>query len=623
MRRRDYTLSGAAIAFGALWALAGTAQAQTPEPLEELRDLTIEQLSNLEVISVSRRPESLAVAPAAVEVITADDIRRSGAQSIPEALRLARNLEVARVDSQYYAISARGFNSFQASNKLLVLIDGRSVYHPLYSGVLWDQQQVPLQDIERIEVISGPGGTLWGANAVNGVINIITRSAAETQGFQADLFAGDVDSRADLRFGGRIGDTGSFRIFATALDRGSVFTTTGEDAGDDWQLGQVGIRTDWGRLSNSFMLQGAYHERLDDRADNTGSHILGRWRRLLENGSSLEVQAFYSHAAAGAGAVSDELHMYDIDVQHTFSIGSAHEIVWGGGYRVSESEFITPGPATLSSPQNTLHTTNVFIQDEIALRENLSLTLGLKVEDHTFTDLEYMPNARLAWRPTDNSLVWAAVSRAVRTPSRIDYELEIPGVVVPGQFQSEYLIAYELGYRAQPNAWSSFSINLYYHDYDGVRTLNLTPPGVLPACYCNGLNGGLYGAEIWADFALREDWRVSAGVTVIESELETDPLAIDFNGTGDDPSYQFFVRSRADLAEDWTLDLDLRAIDSVTPQIPGYVELGAQLGWRINDTVELALVGQNLLDESHPESFDEGSLFEARRSVHLSARLSY
>jgi iron complex outermembrane recepter protein len=619
MKRRDHARAWASV-LGAWWACAGAAEAQQ---LEELRELTIEQLANLEVTSVSRRPEPLAAAPAAVEVITGEDIRRSGAQSLPEVLRLARNLEVARVDSQYYAISARGFNSFQASNKLLVLIDGRSIYTPLYSGVLWDEQQVPLQDIERIEVISGPGGTLYGANAVNGVINIITRSAADTQGFQADLFAGDVDSRADLRYGGRIGENGSYRIFATALDRGSVLTTSGAEAGDDWRLGQIGFRTDWGGLSNSFMAQGAYHDRLDERSDNTGSHILGRWRRLLGDGSSFEAQAFYSHNAAGAGAVSDALQMWDVDLQHTFAIGALHQIVWGGGYRVSESEFITPGPATLTDPKNTLTTANLFIQDEIALRENLALTLGLKVEDHTFTDLEYMPNARLAWRPSENALVWAAVSRAVRTPSRIDYELEIPGVVVPGRFQSEYLIAYELGYRAQPNAWSSFSINLYYHDYDGVRTLNLTPPGVLPACYCNGLNGGIYGAEAWADFAVNDDWRLSTGVTVIESDLETDPLAIDFNGTGHDPSYQIFVRSRADLAENWTLDLDLRAIDSVTPQIPGYVELGARLGWRINDNVEIALAGHNLLDESHPETFDEGPITEARRSMHLSARLTY
>lgn len=621
--RQGKLASGAGVVVGVL-ALSGAAFAQTADDqLDELGDLTIEQLANLEVTSVSRRPQSLSEAAAAIDVITSEDIRRSGAQSLPEVLRLARNLEVARVDSQYYAISARGFNSFQASNKLLVLIDGRSVYTPLYSGVLWDQQQIPLQDIERIEVISGPGGALWGANAVNGVINIITRNAADTQGFQADIFAGDIDRRTDLRYGGRFGDTGSYRLFATALDRGSVLTTSGADANDDWQLGQIGFRTDWGALSNNFMVQGAYHDRLDDRSDNTGAHLLGRWRRLFEDGSSIEAQAFYSYAAAAAGPVSDQLEMWDIDVQHAFSLGAAHQIVWGGGYRVSESEFITPGPAALTQPENTLRTASLFIQDQIALREDLSLTLGLKVEDHTFTDLEYMPSARLAWRANENSLLWAAVSRAVRTPSRIDYELEIPGVVVPGQFRSEYVIAYELGYRAQPTAWSSFSINLYYHDYDGVRTLNLTPPGVLPACYCNGLNGGVYGAEAWADFAINEHWRLSAGATVIESELETDPLAIDFNGTGHDPSYQIFLRSRADIKDYLTLDLDLRAIDSVTPQIPGYIELGARLGWRVNDRVEIALTGHNLLDESHPESIDEGPIFETRRSVQLSARLTY
>jgi len=604
---------------------AGAAYADSAS-VEDLRGLSIEQLSNLEVTSVSRRPEPLAQAPGAIDVITGEDIRRSGAQSLPEVLRLARNLQVAQIDSQYYAISARGFNSFQASNKLLVLIDGRSVYTPLYSGVLWDQQQVPLQDIERIEVVSGPGGTLWGANAVNGVINIRTRSAADTHGFSADIFTGDVDQRADLRFGGQLGGEGGvdFRIFGTAFHRGETLTTTGDGAGNEWDAAQLGFRADWGDLQDSFMLQAAAHERLDDDAVNEGHHLLGHWRRLLRNGSNFELQAFYSHAAAAAGTVSDELITYDIEAQHAIRVGRAHQIVWGGGYRVSESEFVNAGsPAGLVQPRNTLHTANFFVQDEIALRDDLSLTVGLKVEDHTFTGVEYMPNVRVAWRPDDSSLVWAAVSRAVRTPSRIDRELAVPGVIVPERFESEYLLAYELGYRVQPIERASISVNLYYHDYEDVRTLNLSPPGVLPANYGNGLHGGVYGAEIWGDFDVTPDWRLSAGVTLLEEDFDLDPLAIDFNGTGHDPSYQIFLRSQYSFAENWTLDLDLRSIDEVLPQVPAYTDLRARLGWRVNERVEIALAGHNLLDESHPESFDEGALLEARRSVQLSARVTY
>jgi iron complex outermembrane receptor protein len=621
MSRRGLCCSGAAI-FGVIWAYAGAAYADAPPQVSDLRDLTIEQLANLEVTSVSRRPESLSEAPAAIDVITADDIHRSGAQSLPEVLRLARNLEVARIDAQYYAISARGFNTFQASNKLLVLIDGRSVYTPLYSGVFWDQQQVQLQDIERIEVVSGPGGTLWGANAVNGVINIITRSSADTEGLQADLFAGDVDSRADLRFGGQAGHI-NYRVWGTALERGSTLTPAGDEVGDDWRLGQIGFRADWGDVEDSFMLQGAAHERFGDDLDNSGAHLLGRWTRLLRNGSTVEVQTYASRAAAAAGGVSDALETFDIEAQHSLRIRDVHSMVWGGGYRVSESEFINPtSPSGLVEEQRTLRVASLFVQDEIALSETLSLTLGVKVEDHTFTDLEYMPNARLAWRPNDHSLVWAAVSRAVRTPSRIDRELVSPGVIDPGFFESEYLIAYELGYRTQPTQWVTFSANLYYHDYEDLRTVNLTPPGMLPAHYGNGLHGAVYGAEVWGDFAINEAWRINAGFTLLEQDLELDPLAIDLNGSGDDPGYHVFVRSRHDIAEDWTLALAARAIDEIAPEIPDYVELDARLGWQLNDNVEIALAGHNLLDEAHPESMD-GPLQENRRRIQLSARLTY
>lgn len=610
-----------AAALGLVFLYATAAGAEEPS-IADLRGLTLEQLANLQVTSVSRRPEALASAAAAIEVITGEEIRRSGAQSLPEALRLARNLQVARVDAQYYAISARGFNSFQASNKLLVLIDGRSVYTPLYSGVLWDAQQVSLQDIERIEVISGPGGTLWGANAVNGVVNIITRSAAETQGFSADLYAGSLDQQADLRYGDRIGDV-SYRVWATGFARGDMELPSGASAGDDWRMARVGFRADWNDAENNLMFQGALRERIDEGGDNSGGHILARWQRLLDDGSSFQLQAFASRAAADAGPVSDALLTYDIEGQHAFQLGEAHNIVWGGGYRVSESQFDSGNPMSmLVAERRSLVTASVFIQDEIAVRDDLALTLGLKIEDHTFTELEYMPSVRLAWRPGADQVVWAAVSRAVRTPSRIDRELIVPGVIEPGFFESEYLIAYELGYRVQASPRASFSVNLYYHDYEGVRTVDLTPPGVLPAHYGNGLNGPVYGAELWSDFDVTEDWRLSAGVTLLESDLELDVFSIDFNGTGLDPSYQAFLRSRHNISDDVTLDFDLRAIDEVSPAIPAYVELGARLGWRINDNVEISLAGHNLLDEAHPESAD-GPIVEIPRSVQVGARLTY
>jgi iron complex outermembrane receptor protein len=302
----------------------------------------------------------------------------------------------------------------------------------------------------------------------------------------------------------------------------------------------------------------------------------------------------------------------------------AHQFVWGGGYRWSESEFVNASsPATLIPARRSLETLSAFIQDEIRLRPDLAVTLGLKVEDHTFTGVEYMPNVRLAWTPTESSLVWAAVSRAVRTPSRIDRDLRIPGVILDGNLQSEEVIAYELGYRAQPLERLSFSANLFYHDYDGIRTIDLTPPGVPPVEYGNGMDGEIYGVELWADAAVTDYWRLSAGLSLLEENLEPRPLSLDFNGSGHDPGYQLFLRSDLDIAPDWSLGLDLRAIDEVLPTVPQYVELNARLSWRVNEAVEIALSGRNLLDEAHPESFDEGELLQARRSITLSARLTY
>jgi iron complex outermembrane receptor protein len=618
----------AAPAAGQGAANQGATAADADARLAELRGLTIEQLANLEITSVSRRPEAVSEAAASIDVITADDIRRSGAQSLPEVLRLARNLEVARVSAQHYAISARGFNTFQASNKLLVLIDGRSVYTPLYSGVLWDQQLVSLPDVERIEVVSGPGGTLWGANAVNGVINVITKSAVDTQGGLAQAQLGSVDQRLDLRYGGRLGpaDGVSWRVFGNLFERGEMLTAAREDADDDWGAGQLGFRTDWGGVANSFSVQGAAHDRTDGDGELEGGHLLGRWRRLLESGSTVEAQAYYWSASARQGLVSDALETVDLELQHTLLVARTHQIVWGGGLRHNESEFVNGGGGGgLVEERRALRTASLFVQDEIALAENLAFTLGLKIEDHTFTGVEYMPNARLAWRPTGDMLLWAAISRAVRTPSRIDRELEAPGVITPSgeAFESEDLTAYELGWRMQPTRSSTVSATIYLHDYDKLRTLNFTPPGVLPVRYGNGLAGEVYGLEAWGDLALTETWDVSAGVTLLESDFDTEPLTVDFNGTGRDPDHQVFLRTSVDLAEDWELDVDLRNIAEISPSIPGYTELGARLGWRINDRAEIALTGRNLLHESHPESFDEGELLEARRSVDLSLRVTY
>jgi iron complex outermembrane recepter protein len=628
---------GVSIALGALWACAGAAGVARARETSnvDVYELSIEELMNSEVTSVSLRPQPLSRAPAAIDVITAEAIHRSGAQSLPEVLRLARNLEVAQIDAQRYAISARGFNSYEASNKLLVLIDGRSVYTPLYSGVFWDQQHVPLDDIERIEVVSGPGGTLWGANAVNGVINIITKDASETQGLFAEAFAGSNDQRLDARYGGSFGHSGRFRVFASGFALGPTLTLAGDDANDDWNGLQGGFRADWGGAENAFMVQGAlYADDLDAGGSREGGHLQARWRRALDDGSSVELQSYYSGEQRDAAlratpGTFDSLATWDISLQHNTQLGQSHQVVWGVGYRVVDSEFInTLNPAGFDEPRRTLETANVFVQDEIALRDDLALTLGLKLEDHDFTGLEYMPNVRMAWRPSDDVMVWGAISRAVRTPSRIDEELTFvgfPGFITTFTFESEELLAYELGLRFQPTANSTLSATLYRHDYDKLRTSTLSPPapGGFPVFVGNGLEGEIYGLELWGDVAVSDDWRLSAGLTLLDSEFRTEPLSSDVNGSGDDPGYQFFLRSQANLSPSVTLDLHLRAVEEPAPLVPAYVELDARMGWRLNERVEIALAGRNLLDEAHPESFDIAPLLQARRSVQLSARLSY
>ena len=628
---------GLAIALGALWACAGAAGPARAEETSnvDVYEMSVEELMNSEVTSVSLRAEPLAHAPAAIDVLTDEDIHRSGAQTLPEILRLARNLEVAQIDAQRYAISARGFNSYEASNKLLVLIDGRSVYTPLYSGVFWDQQHVPLDNIERIEVVSGPGGTLWGANAVNGVINIITKNAGQTQGVFAEAFAGSNDQRLDARYGASFGDSGHFRVFASGYALGPTMTLTGDDANDDWSGAQGGFRADWGGADDTFMLQGAlYADDLEAGGRREGGHLLARWRRALGDGSSIELQTYYSGEQRDAAlratpGTFDALATWDISLQHNTQLGQAHQVVWGAGYRVVDSEFIsTINPAAFEEPRRRLETANVFVQDEIALRGDLALTVGLKLEDHDFTGLEYMPNLRMAWRPSDDLMVWGAVSRAVRTPSRIDEELTFigfPGFITTFTFESEELLAYELGLRVQPTVNSSLSATLYRHDYDGLRTSTLSPPspGGFPVFVGNGLDGEVYGFELWGDLALSDAWRLSAGLTLLDQEFRTDPLSSDVNGSGDDPGYQIFLRSQANLSQDVTLDLHLRAIDAPHPLVPAYAELDARLGWRLHERVEIALAGRNLLDEAHPESFDIAPLLQARRSVQLRARLRY
>lgn len=580
---------------------------------QDLTRLSLEELSMVEVTSVSRRPEVLAEAAAAIYVISADDIRRSGVTSLPEALRLAPNLNVQRVNAVDYAISARGFNGFETSNKLLVLIDGRSIYSTLHSGVLWDAHDVMLQDIERIEVVSGPGGALYGSNAMNGVINIITRSPHETRGTLLSVGAGDDDAALALRHGGDLGGVGAWRAWLTGHRRGESRARTGEEANDDARGVRAGARADWSIGENRLTLQGdafdnevAINEDLLG-VDTTvrGANVLGRWNRPLAGGE-LQIQAYYDRHEREEPGSFEKSDTWDLSVQHAFALGP-HQVVVGAGHREVESRFFTPSSIAFLDPaERTLTLTNIFAQDQIALGHGLTLTLGAKFEDNSFSGQEFLPNVRLAWRRPGGDLVWAAASRASRTPNRIERDLTFPGFLVGGDFQSETVTAWEVGYRANPRPRMLFSINAFYNVYDDLRTVSTTPVTFLPLTLTNHGEARTWGIEAWGSYDVSPTWRLSAGASTLTKEYDATRTPEDISGLvsiGDDPDYQILLRSQHDLAEAVELDVRLRAVGDLAV-VEDYVEADVRLGWRLTDTLELSLTGQNLLEDRRVETGD-------------------
>ena len=620
--------SATSILVGLLVASAPTLAA-VPRSVEDLRELSIDELINIEITSVSKRPEPLSRAPASVYVITSDDIRRSGALTVPDILRLAPNLQVARVSSSAYAISARGFNTFEAAIKLLVLIDGRSVYTPLHAGVFWDQNQVMVEDIERIEVISGPGGTLWGANAFNGVINIITRHSRDTQGGLITTQLGTVDQRAALRYGGNLGENGSYRVYAQDVERGPMVRRDGSEGTDSWDAEQGGFRADWRNESNGFTVQGdVFDNAFDVAGRNRGKNLLARWSHQLGGGSALELQAYYDTVDRDAPGVSDSLETYDIQAQHSMRLGASHHLVWGGGYRVINDEFINRVNIFVLDPEkDTMRVGNVFAQDSIKVADDVTLTLGTKFEHNSLSGFDYQPSARVAWEVTRSDMLWAAISRAVRTPSRFDRNLTAAGLLERAtDFESEKLIAYELGYRGQPTTDTSLSASLFLHDYTDLRILAVSPSSGLLR-FDNKMEGQIYGIETWADYWLRPWWRFSAGFTLMQKNLDLKPGAITAaydQHAGNDPDHQFSLRSAIDLFDNVQFDVSLRSVDDLPrPSVPSYLQLDMRLAWQVTEQLEVSLSGFNLLDDRHPETGALPGRLEVPRTVLAGARLRF
>ncbi|MES2732378.1 MAG: TonB-dependent receptor [Bacteroidota bacterium] len=606
--------------------LPGFVLAQKPTDFlssNEVKKMSIEELMNIEVTSVSKRPEKLAEVASAIQVITQEDIRRSGATNLPEALRLASNLQVAQVNSSQWAISARGFNNVLA-NKLLVLIDGRTVYTPLYAGVFWDVQNLLLENVDRIEVISGSGGTLWGANAVNGVINIITKRAKETKGFFAEAGTGtQLAALGSLRYGGKLGDNLSYRVYGTVFKRDNTLLTDRTDsldADDEWTMGQGGFRLDWDAKKNNLLTLQAnvYDGRPNPDGSKPviarGSNMLGRWTHTTSEKSSFQLQVYYDQTWRDfRNGFTENLKTYDIDWQHRHQFGQRHEVVWGMDIRLMDHRVENLELFAFLPGHKMLHLYSAFVQDKITLmKERLSFTIGSKFEHNNYTGFQYQPSGRLTWTPTERQTIWASVSRAVRTPSRIDRDFSLfiaPGVpFIAGNagFVSEELLAYELGWRLQPQENLSLSLCTFYNLYDNIRTAEPGPlPSKLPIIFGNGIDGQTYGLELAATQQVTDWWRLRGGYTFLKKHLSIKSTSADMNGgtaESNDPAHQFLIQSSINLPGRIELGTVIRYVDKLPkPQVPGYVGLDVRLGWKAHKALEINIVGQNLTESKHTE----------------------
>lgn len=607
--------------------LAGYALAAAAAGADQLADLSLEELAQIQVTSAGKRQELLSGAPASLYVITNGDILRSGATSLPEVLRLAPNLDVQRIDARQYAVTARGFQGYETANKLLVQIDGRSIYSTLSSSVFWDLFDMPLEDIERIEVISGPGGTLYGANAVNGVINITSKDARDTQGVLARATAGNFEQTALVRYGGPVGATGAFRVYAEGWNRQGLPASGGRDLRDGGKGWQTGFRSDFGGGSDRITLQGDvfkhYYDGPTDDGDN-GQNFLGRWTHAADDESSTEVQAYYARFARSFLSVYDRLETGDLSLQHNRTEGR-HSLVIGGGLRMLRDKFVNNINIFKLDPESkSLWILNGFAQDRIDLGSGLALTAGLKVEKTTFTGAEFLPSARLAWQPNETVLLYASAARAVREPSRIDRDLTAEGFLEGGTFQAEKLTALEVGYRGQPAHNVTLSVSLFYNRYDDLRSTEATPVSVFPVRLANGIRGDVWGVEAWGAVQLAPWWRLSAGIATLDKDFRLKSGQADlqnFISLGNDPDYHVQLGSRFDFTPELGLDLEVRRYGSrPNPHVPAYTDADARLGWRLSPSVELYLAGNNLFHDRREESADVNRGQLVRRMVSLGAR---
>lgn len=639
------------VCFSVLQVFSATAISPAwSEPISDIYSLSLEELMDVQVTSVAKREQSVGDSAAAIFVITPEDIRRSGATSVPEALRLVPGMHVAKINSSMWAIGARGFSEL-FSNKLLVLIDGRSVYTPFFSGVYWDVQDVVLEDIERIEVIRGPGATLWGANAVNGVINIITKHSSDTEG---NLVSGGAGSEelgfGTVRHGGRINEDATYRVYAKHNSRDDSEAALGGDATDSWNFSQAGFRTDWNDDNkNIWNLQGdAYLGEKDSRetlvlptapfffdqtssVDMAGGNIILGWSRQLDERSQLNAKIYYDKTTRDYFQIDHQIDTFDSELEYRTIFSDVHSIVIGGGYRTYQYD-LSPNIESIfyRTQKQNVDLLTWFAQDEISIiPDTLRLIVGSKFEDTEFSGFEYQPNIRAIWTPNKTHTLWTAISRAVRTPSIVEEDLNylvdvrptdsgLPAMIEisgDGQRDSEKLLAFELGYRGLLHEQMWFDISTFYNLYDEVGTVEAGAPEVIldsnprvrvPLEFQSKAEGDTYGFETVITAQPTDWWKLVGSYTFFHHSVQLDSDSTDTFAKNEEdafPKNQFLIRSLVDLPYNLEFDTALRYVDAVNNLSAGsYSELDARLGWRVQKGLELSLVGQNLLSSSHKEA---------------------
>lgn len=666
-----------------LLAAASFAANQEPvsEALPDLTELSVEQLVDLDLTSITKTSGHADRVPAAIYVLSNDDIRHSGATTIPEALRLVPGMHVAKVDGNKWSVSVRGFGG-EFANKLLVLVDGRSVYTPLFSGTWWDQVDVMMEDIDRIEVIRGPGASLWGANAVNGVINIVTKKASDTQGTLASAHVGNERFGGGLRYGADLGDNGYLKVYGRHAEHDDS-SGLAQGGGDVGRLSKIGFRWDKqlnpldkltlqgdallgesGGIQQTFPQlggpTGVTSQLLPTDQEFHGHNLLGRWEQRQSADSTTVLRMYWDRHGRKSRYLGAEYEIdtIDTDFQHNFRLNDSHMLIWGMGYRYNSNRFSNGSLMGLTRPRRDDRIYSVFVQDEITLAPNRwQLTLGSKLEHNPVTEFEIQPNARLLWTPSEEHSLWASISRSVRTPNWVNQDIYYTDrLIASGTFgnplpvlvalrgnpnmHSENMLGYELGWRAHWNKSFDTDAALYYYDYQRLQSVS---PGNLDFSTANngyllqnsyfgnfGL-GEVFGGEVAANWQVSEAWRLRASYSHAENHFKTSAAAPALTASDANsfayPVDQASLWSMYKLLPELSLDMTWRYVDSLSvPNSPrSYHEVDARLAWQLANNTEIALVGRSLLDSRHFEASAErlSAVTGVQREVYATFRWQF